>query len=660
MRIQELSLKNFRAFEGEHVLDLRSARDDELVLVFGENMSGKTSLFLALHYCLYGRALGRQGEEIPIFSPGSDATNYLINALAVENADYEMLVRLEFDHGGRRWILERKALCEGDPLEGEPFREKQFLRIDGAQQFNEEIRQLVNQVLHEEAAQFYFFDGELLSQYERWLEDPRQREGRVRQAVERTIGIVALRLYTEIDQVAQDFEAAQRKLLAREKRADQLVLDLEAVSERIRELVDEIAGYDAEEERLGAEAIRIEREHGELSDFVQEQGRLDEIARQIDQANEEIRVAEAEIRSLLHDRYWLPVAARADEVYATLMAQLKSALASPEEEVRGALVETSLDGDQCTLCEQPLATVARSRLSGMASDLALSSVVRLDVEGVQRLVVHLQDCDSFRQSGELDRLRDFEVKVVDAKSRLSALEDQDAQIRAEHARRPRGDREEQMELLKGIQLRLGSTRDKRDQAIAELANQRDLERSLQQKANRIKSDPTVQLAARISRLAVTAFENAIEGFRESARLRVEKGASEVFGELVTEPGYAGITIDRDYRVTTVDAEGNHLPIPSAGGQQLLTLALIGGLNAAAVNVAPIVMDTPAGRLDKRNRENILRWVQNLDRQVVLMVHSGELTAEDVLGMGIDVARTFRIEKIGAKSSAISSGSKGSA
>ena len=51
MRITSIGLKNFRAFYGEHIINL--GNDGKNLLVYGENGSGKSSLFLALQAFIF-------------------------------------------------------------------------------------------------------------------------------------------------------------------------------------------------------------------------------------------------------------------------------------------------------------------------------------------------------------------------------------------------------------------------------------------------------------------------------------------------------------------------------------------------------------------------------------------------------------------------------
>ncbi|MGA2307716.1 MAG: hypothetical protein ABSH29_26530, partial [Acidimicrobiales bacterium] len=358
------------------------------------------------------------------------------------------------------------------------------------------------------------------------------------------------------------------------------------------------------------------------------------------------------IRSLLHEKNWLPLGKRADALQQSLMARLQGAIEGDEDKWKAGVVHRCLESGTCEICQRQLDASSRAHLRGIETDSALETLGRLDVPGVTDVVAQMEACDIFRTSGELDHLRVLEDSLLEARSRKIGLSEEERRIRDEHSDRPRGDREVQMARISTINQKLGSTRLSRAEAVQALINKEEEVRSLQGRANLIRTDPSVQRLARISRLAVRAFQRAIDGFCEAARERVEDGASQVFRQLVTEPGYAGLRIDGNYRLATVDSDGRTLPIPSAGGQQLVTLALIGGLNAAAVHEAPIVMDTPAGRIDRPNRERILRWVQGLDRQVVVMVHSGELTFEDVQHMDVSIGRAYRIEKLTPKSSTV--------
>lgn len=652
MIFKNIELRNFRSYNGVQRLELDPIDDNKLIVIYGENMSGKTSLFLAINWCLYGKAYGRRGEEIPIYSPGETENNYLLNAKALDDEDYCIGVKIEWEHSGNIWTLDRSSVCEGNPLLGDAFVPKISLKIGDAVKTRQEIEQRINELLHHQAAQFYFFDGELLSQYEQWLENPEERELRVKNAIESTVGTAALRLYSEIQKVADEASGEQTKLVRRERREDRLVEEHERTDRQKRELEDELQDYIDKLSDLEAEARHIENEYGALAEFAKEQNRLIEIEQSIERDQRREDSANQKIRDLLSNCYWLPLASVTEEMYKSIESSLVQAIELSGNELRSILSSNSLQDDECNLCGQALDVKSRSRLEDLLDFPRTDTSANLN--SIKYLVSQLSQLDAFRTIGKLGELKLLEDERLNARSDIYDNSEKAKEIRTDHSNRPRGDLDQQMKRLETIREEIIRTQNHKREVSVELDKVSTELNTLRTRINRIKIDPRVQRKARAANLAFEATKRALEEFRESARYRVEIEASKIFKMLVKEPGYHGIKIDDDYRVTPVGFSGDILPIPSAGGQQLVTLALVGGLNAAATHQAPIVMDTPAGRVDKGNRERILRWISQINEQAILMVHSGEFTRNEIESTGIPIAYAYEIEKTGAKTSEIRS------
>ena len=64
---------------------------------------------------------------------------------------------------------------------------------------------------------------------------------------------------------------------------------------------------------------------------------------------------------------------------------------------------------------------------------------------------------------------------------------------------------------------------------------------------------------------------------------------------------------------------------SAGEDQLFATSLIAALAQVSGIKAPLVVDTPLGRLDSRHRNNVLDfWVSDKNRQVILLSQDEEI------------------------------------
>ena len=68
---------------------------------------------------------------------------------------------------------------------------------------------------------------------------------------------------------------------------------------------------------------------------------------------------------------------------------------------------------------------------------------------------------------------------------------------------------------------------------------------------------------------------------------------------------------------------------SAGVEQIVALSLIESLNHLGRRKGPMFMDTPAGRLDKKHRENIMEYLPKVVTQLVILAHSGELEEDNI-------------------------------
>lgn len=55
MILEKLEMENFRQFRGKNCINFSNNSDKNITIVFGENGRGKTGIYRAIMYCLYGK-----------------------------------------------------------------------------------------------------------------------------------------------------------------------------------------------------------------------------------------------------------------------------------------------------------------------------------------------------------------------------------------------------------------------------------------------------------------------------------------------------------------------------------------------------------------------------------------------------------------------------
>ena len=100
MKLQELIINNFMPYKGEQKVSFPQHETQNVMLLFGDNMRGKTSFLNAIRWGFYGNAVGRHLREIPRLS--------LVNMDAAAMGDWSMSITLKFSDSNKSYELRRQ------------------------------------------------------------------------------------------------------------------------------------------------------------------------------------------------------------------------------------------------------------------------------------------------------------------------------------------------------------------------------------------------------------------------------------------------------------------------------------------------------------------------------------------------------------------------
>ena len=85
--------------------------------------------------------------------------------------------------------------------------------------------------------------------------------------------------------------------------------------------------------------------------------------------------------------------------------------------------------------------------------------------------------------------------------------------------------------------------------------------------------------------------------------------------------------------------------PSAGASQIVATSMIAGLNKFATKDAPIIIDTPMGRLDPDHRKRLVNYYSKMGIQIIILYQPSELDDNDIQSIHDHIASEWEIDSV---------------
>jgi len=624
MKIEKIIICNFMPYEGEQVIYFPQHETQNVMLLFGDNMRGKTSFLNAIRWCFYGIALGRHLREIPRVN--------LVNRDAASEGRWSVAVTLTFKYEESHYVLSRRIEKRDNisqPRNNADFIEIIGLRIDGQPIEGDLINNEINQVMPKEVSRFFLFDGELLQEYENLLIEKSDQGKKIKAHIESVLGVPALvHGRDEFNVLLKDARDIQRKdaqknedskTLAQDQKNHQLKLDsleenlktLESQRDAIQGEIDVIDDYLKNTEVEQEKKIEIERLEGERK-------------------GNETRILKCHdnIKRLLKTA-WKDVLARSvghiiEEAKRQRDEQQDAWCKYERLESKIASLRESLDENKvCETCGQEISQSIRDALRDELVKLEnQKKEYNVDFEKMTSLITKIDKLELIRAEGEVNRIVEnydditrAKVKITNLNSNLREFEDEIRGFDTDEIMRQREKKTRLIRLQAQVE---GDIRRASSDIDLNIKKQRQISKLMA----RTKGSQGVLSAKRVECLEQleTVFREGIDQLRDKLRDDVQKYATEAFKRLITEKSYSGLQINQSYGLSILDDKGNVLNERSAGAEQVVALALIDGLNKTSRKKGPIIMDTPLGRLDPKHRNNVLMYLPDMSDQVILLVH----------------------------------------
>lgn len=656
MKLLELVTKNFMPYKGNMTLRFPTDPDQNVMLVYGDNMRGKTSLLNALRWAFYGKALGRHSRELPL--------NELVNWEATLEGDWNMESCITFEADGH--IYEYRRMATKGKLISKPSRTEDFdviraLKKDGMILGDHLVDAEINRFAPEQTSRFFLFDGELLQEYESLLIDGSDQGRKIKESIEQALGVPTL---------IRGREDAQTLLKSAQK---QQTRDLEKISgmekhvERQMALQSQIETIEKDISDLDTQLMTTKVERSKIDDFIEKTEQVHLAKERLTANQENLQKNSQQQKDLENERLGLIRYAWKDLIRQQVTLKREHLLeennrltdaiiqqakvVSKIEQLKASLLQAA-----CHTCGQPLHQEQRvkagkelgeqeAELLGMSVDEGSRNRLGAEIRDLDRLLkpgptAQIATCDR-----EIARLKVEQTKLDNEVERLyDQIKGQDT---AEIARK-RSLRDGLLKEEGRIEQHIRGSKAIMDKADKDLSMISKVLENIPS-ARAAKSSQIVKIASELERV----YGRSIDRLRDDLKLRVEKLASDAFKSMTTQSKYSGLKINNNYGLTILDERGQEVTIRSAGAEQIVALSLIDGLARAGRSAGPVVMDTPFGRLDPGHRANILKYLPSTTNQFVLFVHEGEVNRDsDLNQIASRVGCVYEIKEVNTRHSKI--------
>ena len=638
MKLERLVIENFRQYFGRQRIEFARDPQRRVTVIHGINGAGKTSLFLAINWCLYGERV----EDVKVI----DNVGELMSKEAVQRAEpgesVRTLVELVFLHDGERYVVRRlmegTKQKDGTVLFGstDEFAMMRTRRDGEAEKVHNPVG-MMNVILPVNVREYFLFDGEKIDNFAK----PEAAE-QVKQAIYLVLKLEILeRAQRHLKTAAQDYRRELKQITTDELR--DLIEREEQVHETREQASEQMSRLNLEITSARQKITEIDQRLREAQGSQVLQERRDNLEWELKQREDERDELLNQIRDLATSSYFM--------LAGSVISNARQVLDQKRE--RGEIPSSIRQQFVHDLLERMICICGRPISDGSAEHQRLLKVLEHSMPGSleddvldTNAILMSFDMRIQEQRAELSKAMNRHAQLVDITRVLETqLDDVGKQLRGsplEQVGELERRREEFVADIDSGNVEVGSLSNRLQSIDEELAQ---LKKAI---TNARKDERRVRLLTQkldLAQQSVQAIEEMHGAFADDMRQRIEEKTKEIFKLLVwKESHFRDVRLEPNYNLEVIDRYGlSARPELSAGERQVLSLSFITAMSRLSEEEAPLVMDTPFGRLSSQHRNNITKHLPELADQLVLFVTDEELRDQAQANLQPRIGSEYRLE-----------------
>lgn len=622
---------DFRQFYGENELSF-GVGDKNTTIILGANGNGKTGIFRAIMFAMYGDLVLDQDENI--------ANVNLVNLDKLDELEGKPVrasVELLFEFNNEQFNIKRDIISikkEGKITNNvgdiQLHKEDSFGNLEP---ISEDPNVFINHILEKEIREFFFFDAEKMQ-----LLDAAKKTKNISKEVKS--GIIRLLQIKNLDDASRllkgliseknsEIKEKAKNITLDQKTKEKIELELELkeIEEMKRQLISEKAIAQDE----------IEAIETKLRDTAQ-------IRELLDKRNNEIRILQLKRSSFRekkdHSRKLISemTSYLAQDVLEKNESYFQGFQEEKQDKIPLELIEETLLACECSVCHSNIAIDSPQHilLKKLKDDYMYSDTTPVINNILKTTNINRKE-------------KPYTLKTISKKiSELAREEEQinESEIIVGRLEKSIGDQAANQDDLKRLEKSLSLNKQK----IIELEDgirkydfmetnlvtkNKEFERDINQLMSRlssVKQDQSVKNKLE-EMLAIT--ETITTDYTSESVELLSLEMTESLHRLLDDKDryiFKEVKINQDFEMEILDSNNiNRLQDLSMGQGQIFTLSFILSLAKIAskgrneINF-PLFMDTPFGRLSGKNRDNLIKNIPNLVNQWILLLTDTELTS----------------------------------
>jgi DNA sulfur modification protein DndD len=616
LKLKKLSVTNFGPFKGEQIIDFP---EKGIVILYGENMRGKTSFLNAIRYALFGKVLSRGSREQSLHS--------LSNWEEAQRGKYGFRIELSFQNNGDDYVLTRSYSPKPDiqlPVDDDDYDEECFLRKNGSILSPDHRNVELAKIMPEQVSRFFLFDGELLQEYEELLREESAMGEKITQSIERILGVPILTNgRADLRELHKKAQRQASVAAQRDQKTREIGNHLGDLTQQRSHHEEELARLNNVLDNLRNRKVRAEAELRKTERIKVLLDEVDELDHEIEGIDTQIVEKQSKLKELMATAWKGVLRRRISDELGKLRDQRNNLQDVVFQQTLIDIRREAIEKKRCPACFQPLDGHAEDELKNHLYNSKVDENSGNDLESVIFSIKTLEAIQFEDQQGIVEVISNNIGNLkINKSTKEDRIKDINEQAKGYDQSKVRAQYSDYDKLIKEIGLlEEGITGEQEE------LNQIDLNiNKLEAKLDEISGKDTSNERKK-SELLNSLFELFDEGigiYRDELREKVKDDATELFLKLTSEPDYVGLEITETYGLVIIHKDGEAIPVRSAGAEHIVALSLMGALQKNAPLQGPIIMDSPFGRLDEAHTSKVVSVLPFMAKQIFLLVYRSEL------------------------------------